>query len=522
LGINPKFDAMKQISAISAFFSRWEYPFFLLMSVLHLIPLWISPWFYTFDGPAHLHNARQLWEMLYHGNDLLARFYEINSSPDNWLIHGSLMVLQAVFGMALAEKLLLTTYVLLFTFGFRRWMMYLGSTAMSWWVFFLLYFYNFYLGQYSFAFSVALFPCLMTSWQAWLAQGKKGQLFASGCWLLLLYLTHIVSFGVAGLVGGILAIGLKSDVSTRIRALVVLGLIALPGLLFAAWFMFHNAGTGGSSWLSMTEKVDWLFNFRSLIVFNIEKEGRIYGIMAWALWAELVYLIWKSKLQSNGLKTYLAALLTVLLLYLLAPDVSAGGGYIITRLNILLLLLLLATLAQGATYFYVLRPAWLIAIGAQLYLLNYYVGVSRDLGNDMVEFQSGVSLLEPNRVVIPLNYSPNWMHQHLGEATGFDKPIVNLANYEASNAYFPLRWQRNDGQQSIFDFWRNSLYFPPCGPDSLPTPAQLRPDYFIRWCYAQRNPQSCDTVFIQLLTAEYQLKHQSAGGRLEIFERKRP
>lgn len=513
---------MNTIRAVTAFFSRHELKLFLLMGALHLIPIWISQWFYTFDGPAHLYNARQLWEILVYGNDFLTRFYAVNSSPDNWLIHGSLMLLQAAFGMAIAEKLLLTAYIVLFTFGFRRWMHLLGSVAMSWWVFFLLYFYNFYLGQYSFAFSLALFPWFMSSWQRWLQHGKRGQLISSGIWLLLLYLTHIVSFGVASVVAGILALGLKTDWVKRLQALVVLGLIALPGLFFAAWFMYHNVATGGSWWMPLGEKVDWLFNFRSLIVFHYEKEGRIFGIIAWAFWAALVFLIWKSKRRTTLLKTYLFALLTVLLLYLLAPDVSAGGGYIITRLNVLVLMLLLATLAQGAIYYYMLRPAWIVVIGVQLYLLNYHTQISRDLGKDMVEFQSGMAFIEPNSVVIPLNYSPNWMHQHLGEATGFDRPMVNLANYEASNAYFPLAWQRNEVQNGIFAYWQNSLYFPPCSPDSAAPPDMLQPDYFVRWCYIQRIPEACDSLLNQLLATAYDVAFVSSDGRLEIFEKKRP
>ncbi|GEM_PF-1735039 len=522
LGIKPKFDAMIQIAALTAFFSRHAFKFFLAMCALHLVPVWISPWFYSFDGPAHLYNARQLWEILVNGNSFLTRFYEINSSPDNWLVHGTLMLLQAAVGMALAEKLLVTAYVLLFALGFRRWMKFLGSPAMGWWVFFLIYFYNFYLGQYSFAFSVALFPWFMTSWQQWLQQGGRRLLFACGLWLLLLYLTHLVSFGVAGIVAGILALGTKSDWSGRLKALALLALVSLPGLLFAAWFFYHNASSGGSWWMPFREKAAWLLNFRSLIVFHFGKEEKIFGPMAWALWAELVYLIWKSKLKTSSLKTFVSALLAVLILYLLAPDVSAGGGYIITRLNILLLMLLLATLAQGARYFYVLRPAWVLAIGAQLYLLSYYVQVSRDLGKDMAEFQSGMTHLKPNSIVIPLNYSVGWMHQHLGEATGYDRPIANLANYEASNAYFPLHWRYTPENETVFGYWQPSLYFPPCGPDSLPPPDMLLPDYFVRWCFAQRNPQACDTVLMQLLEKEYSPAFVSAGGRLEIFERKQP
>jgi hypothetical protein len=47
-----------------------------------------------------------------------------------------------------------------------------------------------------------------------------------------------------------------------------------------------------------------------------------------------------------------------------------------------------------------------------------------------------------NAVVLPLNFSKNWLAGNYDNYLGIDKPMVILHNYEASTGYFPVHWNR--------------------------------------------------------------------------------
>ena len=45
-------------------------------------------------------------------------------------------------------------------------------------------------------------------------------------------------------------------------------------------------------------------------------------------------------------------------------------------------------------------------------------------------------------LVLPLNFSKNWLAGNYDNYLGIDKPMVILHNYEASTGYFPVHWNR--------------------------------------------------------------------------------
>jgi hypothetical protein len=48
--------------------------------------------------------------------------------------------------------------------------------------------------------------------------------------------------------------------------------------------------------------------------------------------------------------------------------------------------------------------------------------------------------IEPNSVVLPLNFSGHWITGHFSNYLGIDKPMIILENYECSVGYFPVTW----------------------------------------------------------------------------------
>ena len=87
---------------------------FIGLICLHLLPIWLFPFFPTQDGISHVYNAHVLCEYrnpAYHFQD----FYDINwSFFPNWLSHFGLAILMRLFSPLLAEKLFLSSYVIFF------------------------------------------------------------------------------------------------------------------------------------------------------------------------------------------------------------------------------------------------------------------------------------------------------------------------------------------------------------------------------------------------------------------------
>lgn len=493
---------------------------FWLFFLIHLIPVWGPSWFYTYDGPAHLHNARQMWEIIIHDNAFLQQYYELNVLPDNWLIHGILTLLQAVTGMQFAEKILVTGYLLLFAGGFRKWMQQQGAPMMSWWVFSFLFFFNFYLGQYSFAFSVAFFPWFLWSWQAFATSPNVKKLAISAAFLLLLYLTHIVSFLTAGLIAGLFSLGFPIHQKLKRSSLLAyLGLISTPGLLLSIWFFSQNASSNQISWLPWSEKLYWLINFRSLVVFSFAREEKITIAIAAIFWGWTIWSIFKTRIAQKTQKTWLLSWFASIFLFLVLPDMASGGGFISSRLHVLMLLvwtIFLAALNKGHQKF---TKLWGLILCMNLYLLVFYTKTSIHYGKVMHHFQKAVAGIAPNSIVLSLNYSEDWFLPHLTESVGLKSPIIMVNNYEAQNNYFPLRWQNKEVIRRDLQSLKSHLAQPPCGSKAAPSVEVFKPDYIVRYAFTPKKDTNCEENMQELLR-DYTLMSISNDRETEVFVRK--
>src|SRR5438270_480911 len=93
---------------------------FCALLLLHVLPLWWFPYFPSQDGPDHLENALILKEYNAPESARYRDFYTINPHPDpNWAGHVLLVALMYVCPPLVAEKVLLTGYVLLLPFAVR-------------------------------------------------------------------------------------------------------------------------------------------------------------------------------------------------------------------------------------------------------------------------------------------------------------------------------------------------------------------------------------------------------------------
>lgn len=510
---------MNWLSQIKTWLLRYEPLLFWCCAAVFIIPLWLSAGIYTYDGPAHLYNARQLWEMLFQNNRWLYEFYSLNTGPDNWLVHGMLMCLQAAFGAVLAEKIWFTLYVLLFVLGFRKWMLFMQQIALSWWVFLLPYFFNVMLGQYSFALSVALFPFFMLYWQRFLASAQRKDGLWVGILLLLLYLTHVVSFGVAGLAAGLLSLLHPADVQFRLKKLGQLALLALPGLVLTVVFMHRNGQDAVYVWLSLAERWSYIHDFRALIVYSYEADLIWTRLVAVSFAILLLVGLWNSRSDWKPSRAWGLIWLVVLLLNLIAPDQAAGGGFIQTRLNILFVMVSIALLASFSK-----MKLWYAYAAPLLLLLALRLGAGHlyahhQLAKSRQDWVLAERVIPAQSTVVTYNFSPLWLHHHIHTLIGQHKAVVHSSNYEADNNYFPLRWQQRPELHDWLQYWVATKSLSPCGPETVPAEKYL-PDYIICYFHEIGKTPSCTQSLEMLLAKHYTAKPVFTSGELQVYQRR--
>jgi hypothetical protein len=505
--------------------NRHESRLFWAWSLLHLLPVLLPAWFYTFDGPSHLHNSHLIGQLLFDKSEFLASWYQFNPNPEpNWLYYLFTVPLMQLFSPAWADKLTICLYVLVFAFGFRRFVLQLHHSLegwLAWPVFFFVFHMNFFLGQYNFAFSMACLWWVLSYWLEILASKRSRAWWWLGIWLYLTYFSHLVGFLAAGLIMGILMLWpLLKQPKIYYRHFLGLLLLSMPLLLLSTLFFMQKSSSGGSVWLSYEILWQRLWSLEVIKAFNRQSETKaLLALWLLAGGGLLIYIFRIKRQQSRHHLLWLAAA-AMLLLYFLMPDQTAGAGYLSSRLALLcsMLLVLAGSLQfrRGRGWGVVM----ILLLAGQMHLLVYYCRAEIDLGRYMREYQEGHTHVRPGSVVQQLNYSPGWMHEHLTEGI-FTKDVVHLANYEASNAYFPLRW-RYEKHDAYYPSWSSMSAWPPC-PDEdhferlYNSPKQ--PDQLLRWWYT--GPRAaCDSALDSYLAENYRLTFTSSGGKLEIFTHK--
>ena len=233
-------------------FRRPEHAIFALLVLVQLAPIWLFRFFPSQDGPAHLNSAVGIWQYLSNPDSVFRVYYTLNSEiTANWPTHLLLLALMRAFPVLIAEKILLSGYVLLFAVAVRyalaaakpeaRGFSYLALPFIANW--------TLHMGFYNFAYGL---PLLFFSLGLYLRLERVfslGRVFALVGLSIALYLLHGLIWAIA--FNAVLCLGLWSAVIERRispRKLGVAALAYLPGLLF---FLSFRSGSG-------RERLEWI------------------------------------------------------------------------------------------------------------------------------------------------------------------------------------------------------------------------------------------------------------------------
>jgi hypothetical protein len=200
-----------------AFFARFRLTDWLYIGLilLYLIPIWSFKYIPTQDGPSHLDNAqiiRQYSNPTYNYHNI----YDLRLTPfPNWLYEGSLAGLMWVFPPLIAEKLLLSLYVISFPLAF---LYFLGAVdpakkPLGLLSFVFIYNYLFLMGLYNFVLSIPL--AFLTLGYFWKHRFHLTlyQIIVLNLMILLVYFGHMVTFLVTA--GSIAFIAIIQFINNR-------------------------------------------------------------------------------------------------------------------------------------------------------------------------------------------------------------------------------------------------------------------------------------------------------------------
>ncbi|MAF10582.1 hypothetical protein CMK11_09030 [Candidatus Poribacteria bacterium] len=545
---------MTSAAAIGARCRGWlrtrENALFAALVVLHLVPVWSATYFPSQDGPAHINNANVLREYDHPDRTVFREYYVLNTNPEpNWAGHIILAALMYIVPMLVAEKLLLSGYVVLLAISARyaagavrpegRWVAILAFP----------FTYNFllHMGFYNFCYSLPMYFLVLGLWVRHGDTLGLRETVLLGVAAVGLYFAHVLSLvtaylaigGLAASVTGVelvkLAAGREPDVQAMWRCAARRTLITvaalLPPLLLTANFLSQK-GTARSARLAAKLQWDRLYMVESLISYS-GREELLARAVFWLFVVVTAYCLIRKVAVRHWTRWDALFLVAAgyVLVYFRAPDGMSGGGFISHRLILFPFLALILWFAaqsycrlsrytiQGAAT--VLAIAMLVVHTTSYARLNDYLD----------EYLSGADLIEPNTTLLPLCFTHRghddgeFLSKRIGlflHASGHiaaRRRVVELDNYEGNTTYFPVlfRYELNAFHHM------GTLEAQPPKVDIASYVAKTggRVDYVLVWNMREDQRDLPDTKSIQReLDHGYHLIHTSEPrGMMQLYRR---
>ncbi len=450
-----------------ALIEKWG---FRIILFIHLLPILLLTPFVTLDGPAHLYNAVLIRELI--GTqfyDVITNqhfFLQFNAFPEpNWTGHLVMSLLTFVLPVLMVEKVMLLSVVLLSAFGYRKLIHSFQSSISlnSWMLFPFLFNFVFCLGFINYSLAVALFPFALSWWIKNRNDYSFKNILIGFCWLALIYFSHLVIFLFTVLAMGLYTLShwrkLHATCWKEVRLLLI---FSLPWIIFSGLFLWlsgANGYRGEVSYLPFTDLVLQIAESRIFIVYNYEDEYGLTLIYSFFILLAVGWSIYERKKINFQLFPFLLVVVSLLMIFIL-PDSLASGGILsirIIQLFFLCLILWMASLETSSIKSYAMG---LFSVGFSCMMMLYHYPTQKGLSEDAQSFIHAGTSLNEHSLVMPLNYSSNWMHTNMCSYMGAVSKAMVLDNYEPTQGHFPLVWKENYNPEKVLGNYTSSNH--PC------------------------------------------------------------
>jgi hypothetical protein len=521
--------------------------------VWHLVPIWVFVYFPSQDGGEHINNANILRRYFTPSGALFREYFVLNRNPDpNWLGHAILVILMSVLPSNLAEKALLTVYVVAFPVSVRYALRAIRPDAGWVAVFSFSFVWNFlvHMGFWNYALSLPLFFFVVGYWTYHRSDFGLRQSVALTALSLLLYFAHPVSYTLAvayiallgaclTLIQGVLLVGTRQftvrGLWKGVRHRLATPFYALsPSLGLFLAFVGRRPSDWGPPGPDLWKRLRTL---DSLIAYQ-ESEVRLTTAVVWVFVATgialLLFKVWRRRITAwDGI---LAMVAVVIALYFRVPEVMAGGGSFVShRLNLMAYLALI--LWFGAqTYHRVAR--WVVygvVAALSVVLTAYRLPKYAELNDYLAELMSAEPYIERYSTFLPLIYSYQGLDPsgyflstrtgpfiHVTGRIAASRNAVELENYEANTGYFPMIWRHERNPYVHISVAPGTVSSLPPSVDFLSYPAKTkgRVDYVLLWNYRPDESEPVQAVFRQLAMGYDLIYTSPKRGYVAVYRRK--
>lgn len=448
---------LERINKLGVLKEKYLYGLVVLLSISPFLGVTFVP---SLDGPAHLYNANLIVELL-SDNDFISKFYTLTSSPNpNLTGHIFLSGLLLLFPAFVAEKIVLIFYVVGFSYFFRKlvlvqnpkniWLSYLGFPFIFSFVF-ALGFYNFSLGL----------VFLLWGLYYWIKKENKrlhiSELFALFLLFTLAFFSHVFVFAVLVLVVStriLFSFFTKNPPISGTRKLAEFLLSSSVSLGLFVFYFASRPAAHNSVHNSFSKLVEDIVTLNPMVSYSKGRESVFLALVG----CVLIYLIVLTILSRNrgrnksniAKESWLILSILMAVAYFILPDSNSLGGFINTRVALVFYLLIVLWISVQQLSKKHVIPAILIVLFSHYQLVDYYSHCIKNMNEVAENCYEMEEYIEENNVVIPLNFSGDWMKGHFSNYLGISKPLVILDNYEAVNDYFATEWN--------WDYLGNDLY----------------------------------------------------------------
>jgi signal transduction histidine kinase len=204
----------------------------------------------------------------------------------------------------------------------------------------------------------------------------------------------------------------KFELKQFLRPLIVF----LPGVLLLLSFVLNNNKFAHDPprHLSGDKLIEILVELGPIITLNKEKEIMFTTIIFYSYCVLAILIVInnirkRKEAQTKNNLFWFALALIVLALYFIFPDWLSSGGFISVRLALFFFLMIVVWIGSAA-----LPPVQLILpvvtiLTTHVFFMNYHNEETKVLSSDAIEATSAEAVMEENTVLLPLNYSNNWI-----------------------------------------------------------------------------------------------------------------
>jgi hypothetical protein len=444
-----------------------------------LIPILSYKFFPTNDGPAHLYNSMLLKNLIYNNDSFLNNYFVFNSFLiPNLTSQYLITALNTFLPINVSEKVLLIVYVIGFAYGFRNLILIIApnNNFSTYIIFPFIYSLFLFLGFYNFILAIVLLLITLNLWIKYEYTGfNRKRVFVLFFLFLITYYSHLFSFlwlvffvCIHLISKFLLSILHKEEeihklISEYLKKISVLLVISIVPIILVFYYFNLNPTFENKIYLDKVDLINFLKNIRPIVAINYTiEEAHIKKLLYLIifLFSMIIYnKINKIEFIGNSINgkllsfiksflnikdIWLIAAAILMFLYFKLPDSDGGIGLVSVRLCYFFFIFLVIWLSIQTI------PKWLgivsaiVSIYIHFNLNQFYQKEIKLLNKTAEECYNASAFIPKNSIVLPLNWSENWLHGHFSNFIGIDKPIIILENYEATLNWFSLKW--NDKQ----------------------------------------------------------------------------